>query len=85
MLKYVLCISQIGTLIIVFVLSLQSHTATAEETQLSDDFAMVMRPPEASIEIDESEAQDIANFFHKGISPAPHLDYNYSIVYTMSL
>jgi hypothetical protein len=65
MLKYVSSISQVGALIIVFVLSLQSHTATAEETQISDDFAMVMRPPDASLEVDESEAQNIAKFFHQ--------------------
>jgi hypothetical protein len=65
MLKYVSFISQMGALIIVFVVSVQSNTATAEETQLSNDFAMVMRPPDASIEIDETEAQNIANFFHQ--------------------
>jgi hypothetical protein len=65
MLKHVSSIIQMRALIIVFVVSVQFNTATAEETQLSDDFAMVMRPPDASIEIDESEAQNIANFFHQ--------------------
>ena len=61
MLKYVLFISQVGTLLIVSVLSMQSRTSIAEETQLSEDFSMVMRPPATSVEIDESESQDITN------------------------
>ncbi len=65
MLKYVLFISQVGTLFLVLVVSMPSRTSMAEDTQLSDDFAMVMRPPAASVEIDESEAEDIANFFHE--------------------
>ena len=65
MLKYIVFVSQVGTLLIVFVLSMQSRTTMAEETQLSDGFSMVMRPPATSVEIEENEAQDIANFFHQ--------------------
>ena len=65
MLKYVLFISHVGTLLIVFVLSMQTGTTVAEETQLSDDFSMVMHPLEVSIEVDENEVQDISDFFHQ--------------------
>lgn len=64
MLNYVLFLNQIGKFLIIFVLSIQARTTMAQETQLSDGFSMVMQPPAASIEIDESEAQDINDFFH---------------------
>jgi len=64
MLNCVFFLNRIGTLLIMFVLSIQARTAMAQETQLSDSFSMVMRPPAASVKIDESEAQDINDFFH---------------------
>ena len=69
MLKNVSLISKACLLVIVIVvaigLSMQSRTTNAEETLLSDDFTMVMRPAAANVEIDENEAQDIANYFHQ--------------------
>jgi len=64
MLKNVLFISQVGALFIASTLSLQSGTAIAEETQLTEDFSMVMRPPAEGVQVDDNEAQDITNFFH---------------------
>lgn len=65
MLKKSFSLSQAVMLSIVFVLSIQSGITIAEETQLSDDFSMVMEPPTASIDIDESEVQNIMDFFHQ--------------------
>jgi hypothetical protein len=64
MLRSVLFISQVGALFIASTLSLQSGTAIAEETQLTEDFSMVMRPPAEGVQVDDNEAQDITNFFH---------------------
>ncbi len=64
MLRNVLFISQVGALFIASTLSLQSGTAIAEETQLTEDFSMVMRPPAEGVQVDDNEAQDITNFFH---------------------
>ena len=64
MLRNVLFISQVGALFIASTLSLQSGTAIAEETQLTEGFSMVMRPPAEGVQIDDNEAQDITNFFH---------------------
>jgi len=64
MLNYVIFLNRIGALFIIFVLSIQAPTTMAQETELSDGFAMVMRPPAASVVIDESEAQNINDFFH---------------------
>ena len=65
MLKNILFTSQAGVLLLVIVLSTQSSTILADETELSDDFSMVMQPLEVSIEIDESEVQEISDFFHQ--------------------
>lgn len=64
MLRNALFISQVGALFIASTLSLQSGTAIAEETQLTEDFSMVMRPPAEGVQVDDNEAQDITNFFH---------------------
>ena len=64
MLRNILFVSQVGVLFIASTLSLQSGTAIAEETQLTEDFSMVMRPPAGGVEIDDNEAQNITNFFH---------------------
>ena len=67
MLKNVSFISQARLLVIVIAigLSMQSKTTNAQEAPLSDDFAMVMRPAADNVEIDENEAQDIAEYFHQ--------------------
>ena len=65
MLNRVLFVSQIGTLFFVIAFSMQVRDSMAEETQLSDGFAMVMRPPADGVEIDKGEAEDIENFFHQ--------------------
>jgi len=65
MFKKVFFLSQVAMFPFVFVLSIQSGTTMAEEAPLSDDFSMVMEPPVASIEIEESEVQDIMDFFHQ--------------------
>ena len=64
MLRNVLFVSQVGALFIASTLSLQSGTAIAEETQLTEDFSMVMRPAAEGVKVDDNEAQDITNFFH---------------------
>ncbi|MFQ6004019.1 MAG: hypothetical protein ACE5OQ_00830 [Woeseia sp.] len=56
---------QFGMLMIPFVMSMQPGITIAEEMGLSERFSMVMRPPAASIEIDERELHSIADFFHK--------------------
>ncbi len=64
MLRRVFLISQVCVLLFASTLSLQSGTAIAEETQLTEDFSMVMRPPAEGVQVDDNEAQDITNFFH---------------------
>ena len=64
MLRNVLFVSQAGALLVASALSLQSGTAIAEETQLMEEFSMVMRPPAEGVQVDDNEAQDISNFFH---------------------
>ena len=64
MLNTVLFLKPITALFVVFALLLPGPTTTAQETQLSEGFAMVMQPPAASVVIDESEAQEINDFFH---------------------
>lgn len=63
MLKKVLFLRQAAMFIIV--VSMQAGITTAEEAQLSEGFSMVMRPPAAGIEIEQSELQEITNFFHQ--------------------
>jgi len=65
MLKKDIFLSRVAMFPIAFVLSVQPGITMAEETQLSDDFSMVMEPPVASIGIEEREVQDIRDFFHQ--------------------
>jgi len=65
MMKKVLLVSQVAMFVFVSVLSMHPGVLMAEETQLSEGFSMVMRPPVASVEIEPGELQDIANFFHQ--------------------
>ncbi len=51
-------------LAILFVLSIQSAIATAQEKQISEDYSMAMEPPAARIEIAQNDVQDIMAFFH---------------------
>lgn len=64
MLKYVYFARQISTILVAFLLSMHARTTVAQEAQLSESFAMVMLPPAATVEIDESEAQEVNDFFH---------------------
>ena len=64
MLRNVSFIRQVGALLIASTLSLQSGAAIAEETQLTEDFSMVMRPPAEGVQVDDNEAQEITKFFH---------------------
>ena len=65
MLKKVLVMSQVTIPAIALVLYMQSGFATSEDMQLSGEFSMVMAPPVASMQIDESEVQEITDFFHQ--------------------
>jgi len=65
MLKKVLVMSQVTIPAIALVLYMQSGFATSEDMQLSGEFSMVMAPPVASMQIDESEVQNIMDFFHQ--------------------
>ena len=65
MLKIVLLTVWIGVILGVVALLTQTRTAMAEETPLSEDFSMVMHPMQVGIEIDESDVQEISDFFHR--------------------
>jgi len=64
MLNSISFLSRVGILLIVCAPLMQTRSAAAQESQLSEGFAMVMQPPAASVVIDESEAQEINDFFH---------------------
>ena len=64
MLNDVSILNRVGILLIVCAQLMQARTTAAQETQLSEGFAMVMLPPAATVEIDENEAQAVNDFFH---------------------
>lgn len=64
MLINILLPSRVGILFIGCIFLLPVRATMAQEAQLSESFVMVMLPPAETVEIEESEAQDINDFFH---------------------
>ena len=81
MFKRVLFLSQVAIFVVVIVLSMLPGITIGEEMQISEAFSMVMDPPSAGMEIDESEAQNITDFFHQ----AEHAIESENIVSLMAL